>query len=130
MLLAVGALLVIALVQTHAKGHADDWRAMCGDNEGVHINSGIHNKAYVQVAEAIGKDRAEQIFYRALTVYLGTQSSFEDARSAALQSAADLFGEGGDVYKAVDTGFADVGIDGSFDPGSGGLQLLLAHSKA
>ncbi len=101
-------------------GHADDWRAMCGDNEGVHINSGIHNKAYVQVAEAIGKDRAEQIFYRALTVYLGTQSSFEDARSAALQSAADLFGDGGDVYKAVDAGFADVGIDGSFDPGSGG----------
>ena len=93
---------------------------MCGDNEGVHINSGIHNKAYVNVAEAVGKDRAEQIFYRALTVYLGTQSSFEDARSAALQSAADLFGDGGDVFKAVDAGFADVGIDGAFDPGSGG----------
>jgi Zn-dependent metalloprotease len=101
-------------------GHADDWRAMCRDNEGVHINSGIHNKAYVNVAEAIGKDRAEQIFYRALTVYLGTQSSFEDARSAALQSATDLFGERGADFKAVDAGFADVGIDGSFDPGPGG----------
>ncbi len=106
--------------QFNHPGHADDWRAMCGDNEGVHINSGIHNKAYVNVAEAIGKDRAEQTFYRALTVYLGPQSTFEDARSAALQSATDLFGEGGEVFKAVDAGFADVGIDGSFDPGSGG----------
>ncbi len=106
--------------QFNHPGHTDDWRGMCGDNEGVHINSGIHNKAYVNVAEAIGKDRAEQIFYRALTVYLGTQSSFEDARSAALQSATDLFGEGGAPFKAVDAGFADVGIDGSFDPGPGG----------
>jgi Zn-dependent metalloprotease len=108
--------------QFNHPGHTDDWRAMCGDNEGVHINSGIHNKAFVNVAEAIGKDRAELIFYRALTVYLGTQSSFEDARSAALQSAADLFGEGGKDYEAVEKGFADVGVDGSFDPGSGGCD--------
>jgi Zn-dependent metalloprotease len=108
--------------QFNHPGHTDDWRAMCGDNEGVHINSGIHNKAFVNVAEAIGKDRAELIFYRALTVYLGTQSSFEDAHSAALQSAADLFGEGGKDYEAVDKGFADVGVDGSFDPGPGGCD--------
>ncbi|MCZ6915518.1 MAG: M4 family metallopeptidase [Gemmatimonadetes bacterium] len=101
-------------------GHTDDWRGMCGDNEGVHINSGIHNKAYVNVATAIGKDRAEQIFYRALTIYLKSQSTFEDARSAALQSAADLFGDGSADAQAVDKGFADVGVDGSFEPGPGG----------
>ncbi len=108
--------------QFNHPGHTDDWRAMCADNEGVHINSGIHNKAFVNVAEAIGKDRAELVFYRALTVYLGTKSSFEDARSAALQSAADLFGEGGKDFKAVEQGFADVGVDGSFDPGPGGCD--------
>ena len=103
-------------------GHANDFRTICGDNEGVHTNSGIHNKAFVGVAEAIGKERAERVFYRALTVYLGPQSSFEDARSAALQSATDLFGEGGAEFKAVDSGFAAVGIDGSFDPGPGGCR--------
>jgi Zn-dependent metalloprotease len=108
--------------QFNHPGHTDDFRAMCGDNEGVHINSGIHNKAFVNVAEAIGKDRAELIFYRALTVYLGTKSSFEDARSAALQSAADLFGEGGRDFQAVEQGFAGVGIDGSFDPGPSGCD--------
>ena len=106
--------------QFNHPGHTDDFRGMCGDNEGVHINSGIHNKAYVQVAKAIGKERAEQIFYRALTTYLKSQSSFEDARSAALQSAIDLFGEDSADYQSVDQGFADVGIDGAFDPGPGG----------
>lgn len=106
--------------QFNHPGHTDDFRGMCGDNEGVHINSGIHNKAFVQVAEAIGKERAEQIFYRALTTYLKSQSTFEDARSAALQSAVDLFGEGSEDYRAVDRGFAAVGIDGTFDPGPGG----------
>jgi len=102
--------------------HVNDFRAICRDNEGVHTNSGIHNKAFVGVAEAIGKDRAEQIFYRALTVYLGPQSSFEDSRSAALQSAADLFGDDGAEVKAVERGFAAVGIDGTFDPGPGGCS--------
>ena len=106
--------------QFNDPGHVTDWRAVCSDNEGVHTNSGIHNKAFVGVAEAIGKDRAERIFYRALTVYLGSQSSFEDSRSAALQSAADLFGDKAAEVQAVDNGFASVGIDGSFDPGPGG----------
>ncbi len=100
--------------------HVSDWRAVCSDNEGVHTNSGIHNKAFVGVAEAIGKDSAERIFYRALTVYLGSQSSFEDSRSAALQSAADLFGNDAAEVQAVENGFAAVGIDGAFDPGPGG----------
>ena len=105
--------------QFNDPGHVRDWRAGCSDNGGVHTNSGIHNKAFVGVAEAIGKDRAEKIFYRSLTVYLGQRSSFEDARSAALQSAADLFGENTREVQAVDDGYAAVGIDGSFDPGPG-----------
>lgn len=106
--------------QFNHPAHTDDWRAMCGDNEGVHINSGIHNKAFVTVAEAIGKEKAEQIFYRSLTMYLGRQATFEDSRAGALQAADDLFGKDSPELKAVDEGFASVGIDGEFDPGSGG----------
>jgi Zn-dependent metalloprotease len=106
--------------QFNHPAHANDWRAMCGDNEGVHINSGIHNKAFVTVAEAIGKETAERIFYRSLTVYLGSQATFEDSRAGALQSATDLFGEDSPETRAVDQGFTSVGINGSFDPGPGG----------
>jgi Zn-dependent metalloprotease len=49
--------------------HTRDWVKTCSDNEGVHTNSGITNKAYYNIVTAIGKDKAERIFYRALTVY-------------------------------------------------------------
>ena len=68
-----------------------------GDNGGVHINSSIINHAFYLLAEgmdgAIGIDAAEQIFYRALTVYLVPRSQFIDARLALIQSATDIYGE-------------------------------------
>jgi serine protease len=97
-------------------GHTDDWVETCSDNEGVHTNSGIPNKAYYNIATAIGKDKAERIFYRALTVYLDTNSSLEDARAAALQSATDLYGDGSAEYNGVRDGFNAVGLDGVWEP--------------
>jgi hypothetical protein len=96
--------------------HTDDWVETCSDNEGVHTNSGIPNKAYYNIATAIGKDKAERIFYRVLTVYLDTNSSLEDARAAALQSATDLYGEGSAEYNSVLDGFNAVGLDGVWEP--------------
>ncbi|MCK4305034.1 MAG: M4 family metallopeptidase, partial [Candidatus Eisenbacteria sp.] len=96
--------------------HTDDWVETCSDNEGVHTNNGIPNKAFYNIATAIGKDKAEQIFYRTLTVYLDTGSSLEDARAAALQSAEDLYGSGSAEYTAVQDGFNAVGLDGVWQP--------------
>ncbi|MEL7121629.1 MAG: M4 family metallopeptidase [Bacteroidota bacterium] len=62
------------------------------DNGGVHINSGIPNFAFFKIATAIGKDKAEQIYYRALTTYLTRNSQFIDGRLAIIQSAQDLYG--------------------------------------
>ncbi|MCB0115851.1 MAG: peptidase M4 family protein [Caldilineaceae bacterium] len=96
--------------------HTDDWVATCSDEEGVHTNSGITNKAFYNIATAIGKDKAEQIFYRTLTVYLGVNSSLEDARAGALQSAQDIYGAGSVEYGSVETGFNNVGLDGAWQP--------------
>jgi hypothetical protein len=97
-------------------GHTDDWVATCSDNEGVHTNSGIPNKAYYNIATAIGKEKAERIFYRTLTVYLDINSSLEDARAAALQSAVDLYGDTSAEYNGVLNGFNAVGLDGVWEP--------------
>jgi Zn-dependent metalloprotease len=96
--------------------HANGWVKTCSDNEGVHINSGIPNKAYYNIATAIGKDKAEKIFYRALTTYFRTQSSLEDARAAALQAATDLYGATSAEYNSVRDGFNAVGLDGKWNP--------------
>ncbi|MCB9151131.1 MAG: M4 family metallopeptidase [Caldilineaceae bacterium] len=96
--------------------HTDDWVRTCSDNEGVHTNSGIFNKAYYNIATAITKEQAERIFYRALTTYVGTQSSFADARAAVLQATADIHGSGTDVYRAVEDGFNAVGLTAGWRP--------------
>lgn len=62
-----------------------------GDNAGVHINSGIPNKAAYNTINRIGQKKAEKIYYRALTQYLTSQSQFKDAKQALYQSAIDLY---------------------------------------
>ena len=85
------------------------------DNDwgGVHINSGIPNKAFYNVASVIGHWKAGQIWYRSLTVYLTKNSQFNDLRTACLNSAKDLFGEGSAEYNAVTDGFNEVGLEGT-----------------
>lgn len=80
------------------------------DNEGVHINSGIGNHAYYLYATAVTKDKAEQVFYRALTVYLTKTSKFIDFRIAVVQAAKDLYGnDSNEALKAAEI-FDKVGI--------------------
>lgn len=77
------------------------------DNGGVHVNSTIPTHAFYLFVQGgtnrtsgirvggIGLDnieRAEKIFYRAFTLYLGPTSHFHDAREATIQSAIDLYG--------------------------------------
>ena len=86
-----------------------------GDHGGVHTNSGIPNHAYWGVVLAVGRDKAEQIVWRALTEHLGPDSNFEDFRTAMLESAAELYGGGGDEVDGVNGAFAAVGLDGSWE---------------
>jgi Zn-dependent metalloprotease len=88
------------------------------DNGGVHINSGIPNHAYYLFATnaAVGKDKAEQIFYKALRDYLVKSSQFIDLRIAVLQASNDLYGA--TVANAAAAAFDQVGIGGSAPGGN------------
>lgn len=99
-------------------GHVSGWLATCSDNQGVHSNSGIFSKAFVNIATARGKNEAERIFYRALTTpgSLSPQATMEDARGATIQAAVDLFGIGSPQVTATTNGFAAVGLDGVWQP--------------
>ena len=80
------------------------------DNGGVHINSGIGNYAYYLYATAITKEKAEQVFYRALTYYLTKKSQFIDFRIAIVQSAKDLYGDNSNEVVEANNAFDAVGI--------------------
>lgn len=91
------------------------------DNGGVHINSSINNKAAYLVAEGgnhydvtvegIGREKTEQIYYRALTKYLTSTSDFSMMRQAAIQAASDLYGENSSAVEAVNRAYDAVGVE-------------------
>ncbi len=83
------------------------------DNGGVHINSGIPNRAFYLFASAVGNSKAEQVYYRALTQYLNASSQFIDCRLAVLQATEDLYGAGSSEVNAAASAFDQVGITGS-----------------
>ncbi|HFC00635.1 MAG TPA: hypothetical protein ENJ53_07505, partial [Phaeodactylibacter sp.] len=85
-----------------------------GDNGGVHINSGIPNYAFYLFATSVGKDKAEQVYFRALDKYLVKSSQFVDLRNAVVQAATDLYGSS--EIAAANSAFDMVGIG----QGSGG----------
>ena len=49
----------------------------------------------------IGRDAAMQIWYRALTVYMTSNTDYAGARVATLNAATDLYGAGSTQYNAV-----------------------------
>ncbi len=80
------------------------------DNGGVHINSGIPNRAFYEFANAagVGIDKAEKVYYKALRDYLVKSSQFIDCRLAVIKAATDLYGSA--VANAAANAFATVGI--------------------
>ncbi|MFC5407750.1 M4 family metallopeptidase [Larkinella bovis] len=106
------------------------------DNGGVHINSGIPNYAFYLFATKIGKDKAEQVYYRAMTNYLTRTSKFLDLRLAVIRAAGDLYGADNAEAKAAREAFDAVGIvetttkpDEPKDlPVNNGTDMLLLYS--
>jgi bacillolysin len=87
------------------------------DNGGVHVNSGIPNHAFYLFATGNGmnKDKAEKVYYQALTNYMTRTSKFLDLRLAVIQSAKDIYGNGQEAIAAA-SAFDQVGIAA---PGTG-----------
>jgi Zn-dependent metalloprotease len=104
-------------------GHMNDYVNTSQDNGGVHINSGIPNRAFYLLVQEIGMDKAEKIYYRTLITYLTRTTDFNGNRTALLQATADLYGHMGTEYIAVANTQAAVGIG---DPINDKLDLKAA----
>lgn len=86
------------------------------DNGGVHVNSGIPNRAAALIIRALGREKAERIYYRALATYLTSRAQFSDGRLAVAQAARDLFGQQSAEVTAVNQAFDAVGISDQMTP--------------
>ncbi|MFY0688633.1 MAG: S8 family serine peptidase [Cyclobacteriaceae bacterium] len=125
-----GVSMIRSMSNPKSKGHPDTyfgeyWYTGPDDNGGVHWNSGVQNYWYYLLVEGgsgtndknymydvvgIGRNSAEQIAYRNLTVYLSSTSDYIDARVGAEQAAVDLFGEGSNEHLSVMEAWDAVGV--------------------
>jgi Zn-dependent metalloprotease len=111
---------------------ADCWSPSAGLLN-VHYSSGVANHFFYLLAEGsgvsaftdatgattcdgatltgIGRDAAAQIWYRALTVYMTSTTTYAGARVATLEATADLFGAGSAEYGAVAAAWSAVNVN-------------------
>lgn len=93
-------------------GHMQDFVKTASDSGGVHLNSGIPNRAFVLVAKALGGpawETAGRIWYEAL-LQLSTRSQFADMAAITLQIAGDQARFGKEAKKAVAAAWKQVGL--------------------
>jgi zinc metalloprotease ZmpA len=102
-------------------------------NVDVHYSSGIGNHFFYLLAEGsgaktingrahnsptcngstitgIGRDAAQKIWYRALTVYMTSSTNYSGAKTATLNAAKDLYGAGSNQYNTVAAAWSAVSV--------------------
>ena len=114
-------------------GHSATCWSSTAKNLDVHYSSGIANHFFFVLAEGtgartingvaynapscdgtqvtgIGRDQADQIWYRALTTYMTSGTNYAAARTATLNAAADLYGAGSPQQNAVAAAWSASGV--------------------
>lgn len=100
-------------------GHMDDYVVMPhdadNDNGGVHVNSGIPNRAFHLFATALGGhswERAGQVWFDTTTTrgLIPRDVDFAGFAAATLRAAAARYGTGSDVEGALRSAWAGVGL--------------------
>lgn len=129
-----------SMIQPSSDGDsADCWYPGVG-NLDVHYSSGVGNHLFYLLAEGsqpadgpasptcqagdtkvatgntvvkgVGRKKAERIWYRALSVYMTSDTTYAQAREATLAAAADLYGGvGSKVWNKVNAAWAAVNVN-------------------
>lgn len=101
------------------------------DNGGVHINSGIPNKAFHLVATAIGGNAWQApgaIWFEVLTGGpISADCDFAEFARLTEQAAVGLFGDGSAQHRAVRSAWLEVGVT---DPSTSGDDPSIAGDAA
>lgn len=102
-------------------GRSIDTYANYSDGINVHYSSGIANNAFYLLAEGgthrlggtvagIGREKAEKIFYLALTGYMINDETFSQARADTIRAATQLYGAGGEEVASLEQAWSAVGV--------------------
>ena len=100
-------------------GHMRDYVDTRDDNGGVHINSGIPNKAFHVVATTLGGnawEAAGQVWFDTITGDISADCDFETFAALTVKAATARHGAGSEVVAAVRAGWVAVGLADAVAP--------------
>ncbi|MDX3453226.1 M4 family metallopeptidase [Streptomyces sp. ME02-8801-2C] len=133
-------------------GSADSWYSGVG-NLDVHYSSGPANHMFYLLSEGsgtktingvtynsptsdgvavagIGRAAALQIWYKALTTYMTSSTTYAQARTAALNAAASLYGTNSTQYAGVGNAFAGINVGAHITVPSNGVTVTNPGSQS
>lgn len=80
------------------------------DNCGVHVNSGVSNRAAVLMLERMNTEDFARVYYLTLTQFLQPWANFQEMRQKTLVACAILLGENASECGIMADSFSQVGI--------------------
>ncbi|MGW5846579.1 M4 family metallopeptidase [Streptomyces sp. NPDC055254] len=98
----------------YSSGPANHWYYLASEGSGAKVVNGVSYDSPTAdglPVAAIGRDAASKIWFRALTVgYFKSNTNYAAARTATLQAAADLYGQGSVTYNNAANAWAGVAV--------------------
>ncbi|QES48156.1 peptidase M4 [Streptomyces venezuelae] len=98
----------------YSSGPANHWYYLASEGSGPKVVNGVSYDSPTSdglPVTAIGRDAASKIWFRALTAgYFKSNTNYAAARTATLQAAADLYGQGSTIYNNTANAWAGVNV--------------------
>ncbi|MDT0467510.1 M4 family metallopeptidase [Streptomyces gibsoniae] len=107
----------------YSSGPANHFFYLLSEGSGAKVINGVsYNSPTADglPVTGIGRDKALQIWYRALTTKFTSTTNYASARTGTLAAAGELYGTTGAEYKAVQDAWAAIAVGSRSGGGSGG----------
>jgi len=98
----------------YSSGPANRFYYLLAEGSGAHTYSGVNHQAATcngGTLAGVGRAKAEKIWYRAVTVYMTSDTNYAGARAATLSAASDLYGPASTERAQVAAAWAAVSVN-------------------
>jgi Zn-dependent metalloprotease len=104
----------LAALDPHlSSGPLNHWFYLASEGSGSKVVNGVSYNSptcNASTVTAIGRDIAAKIWYRTLTTYLTSNSTYASAREGAIKSAKDLYGVASPQCKGIEASFSAIAV--------------------
>jgi len=102
-----------ALATSRSSGPLNHWFFLASEGSGAKVINGVsYNSPTCNASEVtpVGREKAVKIWYRTLSTYLTSSSTYAAAREGAIQATKDLYGASSPVCEKIAASFSAIAV--------------------